>query len=328
MRGAVIASVLALLSGSAGAEEFRDACPAGNMKKYPGTNPRWLGATPQQDSELVPSRVVLGFETAYYVASTVVDENGPREQPRARVLTEYLSVHQNLGHLGLTAQLSASQRRPGDYAGPSPSQLGNVVLAAAYRRHLLYAFFGQQRENDEKAVEGSIAGLRVAYALGASLAVPTRDDRDAALQLASFAPFDLQRSSPKSIPDIGGTAALTGEIRIESVGCYAPFIHLKATAIPNQSEREMASDVWTLSLSQSIAIGMYVSDHNALYLQYALALLGAGTSSSADAVHRLRAGLEHSRQNFAVGVTIDVMRGSEKLNGFVIGVYLAPNWEN
>ncbi|MBA3458603.1 MAG: hypothetical protein H0T46_01470 [Deltaproteobacteria bacterium] len=329
MKAAVlVAAGMSLVAATAHGEEWRDGCPAGNMKKYPGTSPRSLGAAPQQDSELVPSRVVIGVESAYYVATTGEDEIGqPLEHPRARVLTEYVALHQNIWRFGFTALISGSHRRSGDYEGPSPSRLGNLVLAAAYRRHYLYAFFGEADEHDETAHAGTIAGLRVAFAGGASVSIPMRNDVQDGYHLAAFAPFNLHWSTPKSFISFDETIAATGEIRIESVGCYAPFIHLKATAIPNHQALSNESTRWTLSLSQSIALGMYVSDHNALYVQYALALLGAGTQSGADAVHRLRAGVEHSRQHSAFGVTIDVMRGSERLNGFVLGAYFAPNWE-
>lgn len=330
-----IAMLLALAQGTGNAEpinEWRDGCPAGNVKgNYKGTNPRWLGAPPQQDSYLVPSRLLVGLESGYYVASTISDENGAREQPRARILVPYASLQQNLtfipnrylSRLALNVLVPHGQRRSGDEFGEPPNHPGNVVVSVAYRRHLLYAFFGRPQKNEEETVPDVIAGLRVAYSIGASVAFPTGADDDTAAKLSAYTPFNVNWFSSRTFQDFDETLAMSGEIRIESVGCYAPFIHLKASVIPGSRE--------VVALTQSVALGIHVTDHNAIYLQYALAILGANPLNGADAVHRLRAGIEHSERLLygiiSPGAFIDVMRGSDHLSGFVIGLYASYSWE-
>lgn len=343
IRVAVATCVLRVSAAAETTYEWRDGCPAGNRPDYPGTISHWHGATPQTDSALMPSHVMAGSQLSYYTAHNVQGDGTEFTGtiPRLRLWTPYLQAHQNfrLGKrsphsLALTATLPYGRQFDGDRKvdgngriPPSPDLLGNPTVALSYRRHKLYGYFDRQDE-ENRDVDDAVAGMRIAWAARVATSFPRSDRHDDRLSLALAHPFDAHWFGPAGILGLPGPLAAAFELRAESVGCYAPFVHIRLS-VSVQSE---AGDR-VLYLPQTAAVGMYVSSQTALLFQYGVMIRTSNADDTQqslfgiDAVHRFRFGGEHTRDAWRLGANIDLFRGSQRLEGVIIGAYFLLNWD-
>lgn len=315
--------------------EWRDGCPPANFERAAdhiafsrsidrpeaahddyNTDPHQVGVVPDFDSAFLPTRIaVLGTYSHFADSSDEVSPDEHDAATRARLFGGALQLHVNWTvadewRLGASVTAGVLDRLSGD-SGSTPRQLANIAFAPAIRHGFLTSFIHAEPGH-------TIAALRHGVALqGLVTASPTTFDAMERLVLMRHSAFDSYLYSPHRT--WGGFF----EYRIEGVGCYSPFIHLR---LGGTKTTDLAGHgMWVLP--ESVAAGLAVAADASVFAQYSV-LVAVGTNPvesdpilGSNVIHRFRIGLEWESPLATLGTHLDLFRGSVAYNGTVIGVY-------
>lgn len=313
--------------------EWRDGCPGGNLartpdvrhreddrlERYDGTRPELIGALPQPDSALGGNQIGIDSTIGHFAS--------PGDgRPSASLYGGVLRVHGNApvshgGHVrwsaGLGAMVSAHRLEDGRTI---VDLLGNLVLEPELRAH--WVATGTNIVDSLGDPEHQAAGLRNSVALQAIIAAPLDgSDRARADRLALWRrdAFDGYLMSPRAT--VGGAL----EIRSEGVGCYAPFVHLRLSAMLTEPQMGRMAVV----APQSLSLGFALSSRTSLLLQYGLLVYLTRNGQEvedppigATAIHRLRVGGERAFDDFTMALHFDYFTGSALYDGTFFGMSL------
>ncbi len=322
--------------------DLRDGCPPGarevrrdvayasaaDIAPYGGTQEKLTGPVPELDSALVPTSFVMAGSYTHYSPAMAAQ--------RARIWEGSLMAHLNLAtdrtwldddlSIGFTFIASGASVSSGDSVAmvpnAAPSEYGNLVLAVSLRGHGLTSIIDNGPPR--------LSALRHAWAFQVLGAIPPGSQDSAAakqaLTLEQWYPYDSYRYAPHWA--LGASA----EWRMESIGCYAPFVHLRIGFVmnPNLDTKTGETDNVMFLAPQTLTLGVYPTARLAAMFQYGLLIYYSPAAPRRDdplpgtnAVHRFRFATELPVGTVRVGAHLDLFRGATLYDGTVFGVYVS-----
>jgi len=299
-RACLIAAVSLTGSGAAAADEWRDGCPAGMRSHYRRSDFR-MGAVPDPATGLTQNRLTLSAIQTY----------GSDHPDLANHYTVHAVAHVHLEYpFPLRPVLDVLVPSTNDSG--QPEVVGLPALRVGFRKNYL----GSLDASALHAADArSVAGFRKSYAVQIWTAGTGGAVTGDGLVAANRLPFEYYLFAPDR--SVGGRF----EYRLETVGCYAPFLHFLAEAIVTPSLGQPTGSDVLIGYISAVTAGAMLEDHISVAGQYALSVLQLGTREFS-VHHRFRVAGEWSASRYIVGLYVDVItRGS----GAALGVYVGVN---
>ncbi len=220
-------------------------------------------------------------------------------------------VYRNI--LALGAISSFETFLPGDsYA---TNQVGNPVATISWQTYWLTS--GTVLETSARGSNGDpVEPVGIRHAIAEQVIVADRtwgtstsdDYAGLFMQRTAFEPY---LSSPHRM------LGFAVETRHENVGCYAPFIDLRASAY---EANDTVGDHYAIIVPVTLAIGFNATENTSAFFQYGIALYthtGAAATQAQDLfelsgtgmIHRFRFGAQYDTQRLAFALYVDLYRG-------------------
>lgn len=278
--------------------DWRDGCPAGYVQDYHPSSQ--LGAAAEAESALTSNRILLGTDPSYHTARG--------DLPRSTTY-DFFGHFQWLITHGFTvgATFSYLYHREGAarewWSGPLVGSIGyryNYPGDKDIRRALVIQFIGGREFGHSS-------------------------DIDAYRREAAFRAFDGYLLSSNVL---GGM----GEYRLEQIGCYSVFAHIRGGALwtghgdrsPSPSSVAGIGEP-VLTVPVTLAVGAYVEDQLALIGEYGVALQRPEDVSRYASTQRLRVVLDYTVKQLQLSVNAHIEFASH-VDGIIAGAYVAFNW--
>jgi hypothetical protein len=300
MRAICVLAVTVMMGATVARADWRDGCPAGYDRAGYERDPR-LGAAPEPDSALTGGRALVGLDPTYHTAHA--------SSPRSTTYDAFFHVQGRWSWL--TGGLTGSYVY--DLEGPTRTWWLNHHVASIGLR---YDFEGELAADQAAKTQG--ASLRRGFAIQAigGLGSSDLDNVDGFRREVALRPFDGYLLAPRAL-------GVMAEFRIEQVGCYAVFAHLRGGMVGTGfGDARSAIEVPAVMVPTTLAVGAYVSDQVAVIAEYGVAVQRPPGSDNYASYQRVRAVIDITGNWGSVGGHLDF---TTHVYGVVGGLYVAIN---
>lgn len=299
MRAICVLAVTVAIGAPVARAEWRDGCPAGYDRRDYQRDPR-LGAAPSTESALTDGRVLGGIDPSYHTAHA--------SSPRTTTYDYFFHVQERLRAvtLGLTGSylyhLEGATRT---------WWLHHYVLSIGLR----HDFEGELAADQAAKTQGG--SLRRGFVVQAIGGAGSSDlaNLDGFRRQAVLRPFDGYLLASR----VGGFMA---EFRMEQVGCYAVFAHLRGGVLWTGFGDAGSTSTAAVMAPATFALGAYVSDHAAVIAEYGVAVQQFSGSERYVSYQRVRAVIDYAASWGSIGFHLDF---TTHIYGLVSGGYIAIN---